>query len=492
MAVGRRTFLASTTVALAAPAFLRAARGEAAHITLKLHHASSAVSCVHANFLAPWVRKIEAQSNGRLRIDIFPSMLLGGEPAQLFDQARDRVADIVWAMPSKTPGRFPRIEVFELPFVSSARALVGSEAIEDFAGDFLKAEFREVRPLCFSCADRGILHTHRSVDTVSAIHGLRLDVRTRFAGQAMEVLGGSAVPMPSGQLPLAIARRVVDGCIVPWDMVPALKLDELLKAHTDFAGYALSTTTYVLAMNETSYASLSTDLKKVIDDNAGQVAACMAGTMWDLKARAVADALSQNGDAIVTLAPDAVAHWRKATEPVIAAWRKQMKSRNIDGEKLLSTVHALLEKYASTPEPQPPAPPQPAQPPANAATKASQPARVAKPSPAAASKVTVATPAPQNAPKPSTPVTHWWQFWKSAPAPAPATASATPAASPPAEATHWWQFWKSASAPSPATVSAAPATTPAMPPAQHPAAAVAKPAPITAPAPPPKALNIPL
>jgi TRAP-type transport system periplasmic protein len=490
MTVGRRTFLASTTAALAAPALLRPARGEAAPITLRLHHASSAVSCVHANFLAPWARKIEAQSKGRLRIDIFPSMLLGGEPAQLFDQARDRIADIIWAMPSKTPGRFPRIEVFELPFVSSARALVGSKAIEDFAGDFLKAEFREVHPLCFSCADRGILHTHRSVDTLSAIHGLRLDVRTRFAGQAVQVLGGSAVPMPSGQLPLAIARRVVDGCIVPWDMVPALKLDELLKAHTDFAGRALSTTAYVLAMNETSYASLPADLKNIIDDNSGQAAAGMAGTMWDLKARAVSDAVSQNGDTIVTLAPDAVAHWRKATEPVIEAWRKQMKSRKIDGEKLLSTVHSLLEKYADTPEPQPPAPPQP--PPAKAATKTSQPAPVAKPTPAAASKVTVVTPAPHSTPPPSAPATHWWQFWKSAPAPAPATASATPAAAPPAQATHWWQFWKSASASSPATASAAPATAPSAPPAPPAAAAVAKPAPITAPAPSPKALNIPL
>ena len=188
---------------------------------------------------------------------------------------------------------------------------------------------------------------------------LRLDVSTRFTAAAVALLGGHPVPMPSGQLPLAITRHVVDGCIVAWDMVPALKLDDLLKAHTDFADDALSTTTAVLAMNKTSYEKLPADLKKVIDDNSGQVAAGMAGTMWDLKAKAVADAVSQSGDLIVTLDPDAVARWRKATQPVVDAWRKDMKARKADGDKLLASARELFAKYASVPEPQPPAPPKP-------------------------------------------------------------------------------------------------------------------------------------
>ncbi len=507
MGAGRRTFLASALASLAAPAFVRLARGDAPHVMLKLHHAQSSVSCVHADFLAPWARTIEAQSDGRIHIDIFPSMELGGRPAELFDQARDRVADIVWAMPSKTPGRFPRIEVFELPFVPARRALVSSKAVEDFAVEFLNDEFREVHPICFSCADRGILHAMRPIETRAQLDGLRLDVRTRFAGQAVEILGGRAVPMPSGQLPFAIARHVVDGCVIPWDMVPALKLDDLLKAHTDFADYALSTTTYVLAMNKTSYETLPTELKKIIDDNSGQLAASLAGTMWDLKAKAVADAVSQRGDVIATLEPQAVAHWRKATEPVIDAWRTQMKAHKIDGEKLLASARSLLEKYASVPEPQPPPPPKPIQQPAEATAGINNPpakagaavpvppspqAPVAHSVPAPAPGVSIATPMPHGTPPTAAPPVHWWQFWKSA----PATASTAPAA-PAAPRAHWWEFWRSAPAPAPATASAAPVApstlppTPAAAPAPPPVAAIAKPPPVT-PRPPPKSLNIPL
>lgn len=465
MGIGRRTFLASSLASVAAPAVVRLARGDASHVTLKLHHAQSSVSCVHANFLAPWARNIEAQSNDRIRIDIFPAMELGGQPAALFDQARDRFADIVWAMPSETPGRFPRIETFELPFVPSCRALVSSRALADFSIEFLQDEFDEVHPLGFSCADRGILHAARPIEARAEVHGLRLYVPTRFAGEAVEILGGRAVPMPSAQLPFAIARGVVDGCIIPWDMVPALKLDELLKAHTDFAGYSLGTTTSVLAMNKASYAALPADLKKIVDDNSGQQAASMAGAMWDLKARAVADAVSQGGAVIVTLEPAAVAHWRTAAEPVIDAWRKQMKARKIDGEKLLASAHALLAKYANLPEPQPPAPPTQQQPAVK--TGSVPPAKVGG-----------------TAPPTAAPAAH------SGPQSVPEGSAATPgphAGTPPAAKMHWWEFWKSGSPPA-----AAAPVVPTASPAPSPAAALLRPAPAPASSPPPKALKIPL
>jgi len=185
MRVARRTFLASTIASVAAPAVMRVAWADAPQFSLKLHHAFSAVSSAHDKFLAPWARQIEAQSGGRIRIDLFPSMQLGGAPADLFDQARDGVVDIAWAQPSNTPGRFPRIEAFELPFVPSSRALVSSKAVEDYARANLTDEFREVHPICFSCSDRGVLHTNRPVHTVEEIRDLRLHVQTKFAVEAV-------------------------------------------------------------------------------------------------------------------------------------------------------------------------------------------------------------------------------------------------------------------------------------------------------------------
>jgi TRAP-type transport system periplasmic protein len=355
MTLARRSFLASAAASIAAPAVIRSAVADAPLVTFKLHHSLSSVSSAHNKFLVPWARTVEKASGGRIRIDIFPSMELGGQPAELFDQVRDGVVDIAYAAPHTTPGRFPKIELFELPFVPSRRALVSSKAIEDYAAANLGDEFRAVHPISFSCSDRAIIHAHRAIETVKDVKGLRLHVRTRWAGEAVTALGARAVAMPRGQLPLAITQRVIDGCLDPWDMAPALKLYDLLKTHTDFDQSSLCSTTFVLAMNNAAYHRLPPALKMFIDDNSGQVAADLAGAMWDLEAKAIADLVGQRGDStITTLAPAAVAPWRRATEPVIAMWLREMKKHNLDGDKLLASARALLAKYANIAEPQQP------------------------------------------------------------------------------------------------------------------------------------------
>jgi TRAP-type C4-dicarboxylate transport system substrate-binding protein len=342
----RRRFLQLAGAAVTAPAVARVAWGQAAQVTLKMHHFLSPISNGHAKFLAPWARKVETESGGRIKIDIFAAMQLGGSPPQLYDQARDGVADIVWTLPGNTPGRFPNIEVFELPFVPSQRAITNSKAVQEFAEPHLRDEFREVHPICFWAHDHGLVHANRQVRVLEDLRGLKLRFPTRFAGEALRALGANAIGMPIPQVPQALAQSVIDGCVVPWEVVPAIKVHEMLKFHTEIPGSpTLYTTTFVLAMNKAKYDSLPPDLKRVLDGNSGQVAAGTAGTMWDTEGVSVAQMVKSRGNTITTLTREEAARWRKATEPVIAGWLKQMKDRGVDAGKLLETARALLAKY---------------------------------------------------------------------------------------------------------------------------------------------------
>src|SRR5215207_2331369 len=149
MRTTRRRFMAFAGAAVASPALLREGHAQAPQVTVKMHHFLPPVSNGHAKFLAPWAKKVESDSQGRIKIDIFPSMQLGGAPPQLFDQVRDGVVDFVWTLPGNTPGRFPRIETMELPFIADKRAVPNSLALQEFAGQHLAAEFAEVHPICF-------------------------------------------------------------------------------------------------------------------------------------------------------------------------------------------------------------------------------------------------------------------------------------------------------------------------------------------------------
>ncbi|MGE3065744.1 MAG: TRAP transporter substrate-binding protein [Hyphomicrobiaceae bacterium] len=347
MAVSRRKFLSAAGLAVAAPAVLRAGAARAqAVVTLKLHHFLPAVANGHAKMLAPWAKMIEQDSGGKIKIDIYPSMQLGGTPPQLYDQARDGVADIVWTLPGSTPGRFPSTEVFELPFVAARRGIVNALAGEEYAQAHLANETKDIKLLCFWAHDHGLIHATRQVKTMEDLKGLKLRSPTRLAGEALKALGATAIGMPIPQVPESLAQKVIDGCVVPWEVVPAIKVQELVKYHTEIPGTpTLYTASFFLAMNKAKYDSLPADLKQVIDKHSGMAFARLAGNMWDNAGKEVSEMVKKRGNVITAISEDEKARWIKTTEPVISSWVKQMKDKNIDGAKLLETARALIAKH---------------------------------------------------------------------------------------------------------------------------------------------------
>jgi TRAP-type C4-dicarboxylate transport system substrate-binding protein len=344
--LARRRLLRLAAGAVAAPAVARAARAQGAQATLRLHHFVPPLANAHTKFLVPWARKVEEESGKRIRIEIFPSMQLGGTPPQLYDQARDGVADIVWTLPGSTPGRFPRIEVFELPFVANKRAEPNARAVQEFYEKHLRDEFKEVHPICLWAHDGGLLHTVRAVRRAEDLKGLRLRAPTRLAAEALAKLGAKPVHMPIPQVPDALTQKAIDGCVMPWEVVPSVKVHELVKFHTEIPDSpTLYTATFVLAMNKSKYESLPPELKKAIDANSGIAAAARAGRMWDDQAVVVEEQVKSRGNTVTVLTPDETARWRRNTQPVIDNWLKQTKENGIDGGKLLDEARAVLAKH---------------------------------------------------------------------------------------------------------------------------------------------------
>lgn len=349
MTLLRRDFLPLLGAAIAAPAVMRRAFAAAPDVTLKLHHYLSPVSNVHTKVLVPWARKVERDSGSRIRIDIFPSMQLGGTARELYDQARDGIADLVWTQSGNTPGRFPGLETFELPFVAGAKSVTNAKAAQAFCEQNLRDEFKDVRLICVCAHDGGLVHASRAVRTMHDLRGLRLRAPTYLASEALKALGAHPVIMPLSQVADATVQKAIDGCLTPWEILPALKLPDYVKYHAQVAGSpALYTATFVFAMNKAKYDSLPADLKKIIDANSGQFATTFAAEMWDQQGALVEDAIKKRGDVVETLTAEEAARWRKATEPVIDAWLKQAKDAGRDGGKLLDNARMLLAKYANS------------------------------------------------------------------------------------------------------------------------------------------------
>ena len=142
-------------------------------VTLRLHQMLPPQATIPARAIVRWAQKVEAESGGRIKVQIFNAMQLGGAPPQLFDQARDGVVDLTWTVLGYTPGRFPKTEVFELPFMSGS-AEQSSKAIQEYVEKFAADEFKDVKLICVHTHGPGLFHTKQPVTGLETLRGMKV------------------------------------------------------------------------------------------------------------------------------------------------------------------------------------------------------------------------------------------------------------------------------------------------------------------------------
>ncbi len=317
-------------------------------VTLRFQHFISPKGSVPKFFMQPWADKILEESGGRLKIEIYPAMQLGGKPPALYDQIRDGVIDGGWAIPAYTPGRFPEAEAFELPFMTSMSAEASSKAAWDYTAKYMGERFKDVHLIAVHVHGPGVIHKKGDpISTVADFNGLKLRGPSRQANKLLEAVGATPVGMPVPAFPEALSKGIVDGGVIPWEIVPPLKVHELADSHTQIGGdRALYNTYFIWAMNKDAYDALPDDLKAIIDNNSG-----VETSGWAGKAMDDGDALGEKvvidrGNTVVTLDDGVVAELRTIGDKLTADWIAEVTSKGLDGAAMVADAQALVAKYS--------------------------------------------------------------------------------------------------------------------------------------------------
>lgn len=333
--------LAATLMSAAAslPAF-------AEPVTLKFHSFPPAPANSNAKFVKPWADKISAESGGEITVEMYPSMQLGGKPPQLVDQVREGVVDIIWTVAGYTPGRFPHLEAFDLPFMPTS-AEATSQAVQEYMETVGAVDLEEYKVLAVFVHAPGKIHTKdKLIKSVADLKGLKMRGPTRVISQMLGELGATPVGMPVPQVAPSLSKGVIDGMVVPWEIMPSFKLHELTKAHTTVSGdRGLYTTPFLFLMNKAKYESLSDSQKAVIDANSGMALAKLAGQLWD-SFEAPARALAvQAGGEFHELSGAELDEMKTAGDRLVADWIVQANDNGLDGAMLVKTARDLIAKY---------------------------------------------------------------------------------------------------------------------------------------------------
>lgn len=268
--------------------------------TLRFSHLWPATAMMNVEAFEPWAKRIEEESGGRLKIEIYPSATLS-KPDTTYDAVAKGTVDLGVQVPSYVNGRFPLTQVAELPGLSNSAVQMSCMLQNLYDDDVIASEYEDTHLLFMIGSEPGTLHTiDKPIRKPNDMVGMRIRRPSAIAGDIIEAAGGSPVGLPATDLYTSLQRGVIDGMSFPWSPTGSFKLTEIVNTHTTMPFYSSA---LLVTMNKDKYESLPDDLKKVIDDNSGMEMANLTAKVFDKEAAFYSEQARAKGDVMIDI-PD--------------------------------------------------------------------------------------------------------------------------------------------------------------------------------------------
>lgn len=309
-------------------------------VELRFGHFMPATHPVHTA-AEQWAQSIARASNSTIVIKIFPAEQLA-KPFDHYNAARDGSADIAHVNPSYEPGRFPVIDLTELPFLFR-NAKAGSFALDTWYRPYASGEMKDVR-YCLAFAEHpAALHSSRKrIMTPGDLADVKVRPGNVTFARLVTRLKGNNMQAATRQLRNGLAAGSIEALTLPWDSALQLGLDKVTKYHIDASFYV---TGQVWVLNKAKYDSLSPAQRKVMDEHCSSEWSFKIASAWADMESGAREKFRTSGHEIHILTPGQQAEWRKATVPLRAEWDNAVRRAGHDPGTVLGGLRATLGKY---------------------------------------------------------------------------------------------------------------------------------------------------
>jgi TRAP-type C4-dicarboxylate transport system substrate-binding protein len=310
---------------------------------LKFGHHNPPNAFVNADGTDVWAKAIETRTNGRVKIDMYPSSMLG-RAQDNYDAVKNGVIDITWSFVAYYPGRFPLTEVLNLPMLGVDKASVGSKIIWDLYQNtpYLKKEFADVKVLTLHTHDGAPLTSNKPIKSITDMAGKKIRMGGGPIGVYLQALGASPMAMPAPDTYQAAEKGVIDGAVLAWEAVEMINLHEVQKYALD-ANFHLGT--FFAVMNKQLFESMPPDIQKIIEEESGEKLSQLLANAWDgTKKTSTNKFLSRAGNEISTLTPEEAKKWREKAGPVRDKWAADLEAKGLPGKAVLDYTLKKIEE----------------------------------------------------------------------------------------------------------------------------------------------------
>jgi tripartite ATP-independent transporter DctP family solute receptor len=294
----------------------------AADIVLKAGHSQNAGEPMD-RALHMMREHVEAATGGKVTIEIFPSMQLGGE-VEMIKQVLTGSLDIT--SPSNAPltNFVPALKIFDMPFLFRDEAhmikVLRGPVLQDIAEIVATSGIRLLG--VFNVGVRHIM-SNKPVRTMDDLKGLKIrTMQSKYHMAAFNAFGANATPISYAELYSSLQTGVVDGA-------EAANTNYFEKKFYEVAPYwgqvGWTILTAPLIMSEKKFASLPSDVQQALLEGGNKAAA------WEQDYYASVDQgrLDDVRNAGVSITKLDIAPFQKASEKVYAEFLTTDDERRI-------------------------------------------------------------------------------------------------------------------------------------------------------------------
>ena len=286
--------------------------------------------------------EVKKRTNGQVEITYYPGGTLLN-PVKMYDGVLTGIADLGLSHIQYTRGRFPVTEVFDLP-LGFTSGWVDTRVATDFFNKYKPKEWDDVHVLYLSPSGPIILQTiSKPVRTLEDVKGIKI----RAVGQMAEIikgLGGVPVPLQMPDVYDSLRRGVIEGVTVDLSTLKYWKFSEVSKYVT--ADWQIGTAiTFYWVISKKKWNALSPENQKIITEVASEARDKQAG-LWDSMDIEGRDLFTSKGGQMIDLSEAEAERWKKAVEPVVGSYKKQMASKGHSEAEVDGWIKYIKERIA--------------------------------------------------------------------------------------------------------------------------------------------------
>jgi TRAP-type transport system periplasmic protein len=295
---------------------------------------------VQSKLAEEWGKEVEKRTNGKVKVELYTGGTLTKGP-QVYDGVVTGISDVGLSVLGYTLGRFPLMEVVDLPlgYRNGVEATAVANAVYD---KFKDKALTDTEVMYLHAHGPGLLHIKgQPVKKLEDLKGLKIRGHGT-SSKTVAALGATPVAKAMGETYQILEKGVVDGSVHPIEANKGWNLVEVIDSATlDYP--ASYTTTFFVVMNKDKWNSLPEDVKKVIKEINKEWIPKHAAA-WDESDKEGMDLLKERKKEIIQLDAAEAAKWSEAVKPVLKTFVDDMKAKNLPGQEALDTATKTLDE----------------------------------------------------------------------------------------------------------------------------------------------------